>query len=211
MVERVTIASGLLYLAAHGFAADDEVSLRIVSDPTLGAADSELPGGLAEATTYYVRPSSADAFALATSPSPAAAIATFSAEPVGRFVLLVDPAASLDAAIDDAWETVLAHCTAHGGDVSSPLITLAAKYLAARLYVAHLGSGDPAAAVSYDGIAALWESTYKPLLDTYLRGVPVRGATDGTPATSEGSARYRALGAAAPTTTSWGTSGSDVV
>lgn len=211
LVEQVDAATGLLTATAHGLFDDDVVSLQLLSSTTLGADPSVLPAGLEEGTPYYVRPATADAFRLATAASPATAITSFADEGEGSFQLLADNADALDRAIDDAWTTVHAMLTAHGGDVEAPIVTLATRYLAAQLYIAHCAIGDPAAAQSYGAIGDLWSSTYKPLLDRYLAGIPVRGATDATPTVSEGSPRFVRLGPAASTSTSWGTESAEVV
>lgn len=188
LVEQVTIASGLLYITGHNLTTDALLSLRRVSVTTIGAVAAALPGGLSEGVAYYARPATADALQLATAASPASAISSFSSEPVGRFAVLVDPGLALDKAIDDAWTIVHARLTAHGGDVEAPIVTLGARYLAARVYVAHLAAGDPAKAASFDGLTRVWESEVKPLFEAYFKGTPVRGGTDETPDTLENAA-----------------------
>ncbi|MBP9825626.1 MAG: hypothetical protein KBF21_15470 [Thermoanaerobaculia bacterium] len=210
-IERFDAATGLVYLSAHGLSLDDVVELRIVTHTTPGGTAGALPTGLAEGVTYYARPATAGAFRLAAAPSPASAIASFGSAAVGRAHVWLDPGAALDTAIDRAWTAILARCTAHGGDVEAQVITDAAAALASAFYVAHVAAGDPAKAASYDGISALFATVYQPLLDTYLRGTPVRGAADATPTVSEGSPRFRVLGAPVSSPTSWGTTSAEVV
>lgn len=211
LVEQVDPAQGLLFLAAHGLSADDALSLRVVSSTTLGATPGRLPAGLSEGVTYYARPASADAFRVAAGPSPASAIASFGSRGSGGLSIMLDPGSSLDAAIDRAWTIVMSDCTAHGGDVEAQILTDAATALAARFYVAHMAAGDPAKAASYDGIATLYQEVYAPKLAAYFAGIPVRGAADATPTVSEGSPRFRVLGASQTSATSWGTSSAEVV
>lgn len=206
-VEQVTAATGTLYMRGHGLSLGDALELRVLTSTTIGATPGALPTGLSEGVTYYARPVTAGAFQLATTPT-GSAISSFGSAGVGRFAILLDSGAALDQACDDAWATVLSDLTAHGGDVEAPIVSIAAKFLAARLYVAHMAAGDAAKAASYDGIAALYAEVYAPKLAAYFRGIPVRGATDATPTVSEGSPRFRVLGPAAP---SFGTSSPEVV
>ncbi len=191
LIEQVDAAQGLLFYHAGLFQLDDALELSLVRDTTTGATPSELPGGLEEGVTYYVRPATAGSFRLAT------AVTSFADAGVGRFRVMFDPSAALDAAIDKAWTLVLAMCTAHGGEVEAQIVTDAAASLAVRLYVAHMAAGDAEKAASYDGIALLWQETYKPLLEAYFRGVPVRGATDATPTIAEGAPRFVRLSSSA--------------
>ncbi len=204
------IATGLLFYHAGLFQLDDQLELTLVRDTTTGAPASVLPTGLAEGVVYYVRPATAGSFRLAVAPSPASPITSFVSAGVGRFAVMFDPGAPLDQACQDAWDTVLTDCTAHGGDVEAPIITIAARYLAVRLYVAHMAIGDPEKAASYDGLAGLYQEIYAPKLAAYFKGVPVRGATDATPTVSEGSPRFVRLGAS-PTATNFGTGSPDLV
>ena len=185
LVESTVDGSGLLLARGHGLALDAPLSLRAISSTTLGATPSSLPVPLAEGVTYYARPSSSDAFALATGASPTTAIASFSAPAVGRFGYVLDFRAALDRAIEKAWTLVQSDCTAHGGDVDAPLLTDAAAALAARLYIAVLCAGDPTKLASYDGIAGLYQEVYAPKLAAFFSGVPVRGGSDATPALAE--------------------------
>jgi hypothetical protein len=211
LVERVSASAGLLFYRAHGLALDAPISLRLVTDTTLGATPGALPGGLSEGVTYFARPATGDSFALATAVSPAPAIASFTDGGTGRFSFLWDPGASIDVAIDKAWTLVLAMCTAHGGEVDAPIVTDAAAALAVRLYCAAVAAGDPDKGASFDGLSALWPDTYKPLLEAYFRGVPVRGATDATPTIGEGSPRYVRLGSSLSSGPNFGTGSAEVV
>ncbi len=210
LVEQVDAAQGLLFYHAGLFQLDDQLELGLVRDTTVGAPASALPAGLAEGVTYYVRPATAGSFRLSLGPSPASAITPFADAGVGRFSVMFDPGAALGAAIDKAWTLVLAMCTAHGGEVEAPIVTDAAASLAVRLYVAHMAAGDPDKATSYDGIAALWPDTYKPLLEAYFKGVLVRGATDATPAIAESAPRFVRL-AASTTAPNFGTGSATLV
>lgn len=210
-IEQVDTASGRLFSWAHGLATDDAITLRLHRDTTPGAPAQSLPTGLQEGVTYYARPTSDDAFTLATAVSPAAAIASYASAGLGEFEVRLDPWAALDAAIERAWTAVLADCTAHGGEVEAAIITDAAAALSVRLYVAHVAAGDPGKGASFDALASLYAEVYAPKLAAYFRGVPVRGATDGTPGVSEGSPLYRVLGPAVATSAPWGTCGSEVV
>jgi hypothetical protein len=185
LIESTVDGSGLLLVRAHGLATDAPLSFRAISSTTLGATPSSLPAPLAEGTTYYARPTSSDAFQVATAVSPAAVVSAFTAAAVGRFSFLVDPGTALDTAIERAWTIVQSDCTAHGGDVTAQILTDAAAALAARFYVAFVCAGDPVKAESYDGIARLYAEIYAPKLAAYFAGVPVRGATDATPSTAE--------------------------
>lgn len=188
LVEHTTDGAGLLYYRGHGLALDAPLSLRTISSTTLGSPPSSLPAPLVEGVTYYARPSSSDAFALAMAISPAAPIAPFTAPAAGRFGFVLDFGVALDAAIADAWAIVQSLCTAHGGDTTAPILTSAAKALAARLYIAVVCAGDATKAASYDGIAKLFAEVYEPQLRAYFAGVPVRGAVDQTPTLADNGA-----------------------
>jgi hypothetical protein len=188
LVEHTVDASGLLFYRAHGLGVDAQISFRAISSTTLGATPSSLGAPLVEGTTYYVRPTSSDAFQVALAPSPSAPITSFGAA-VGRFGYVVDPGIALDNAIAKAWTMVQAQCTAHGGDVAAQILTDAAAAFAARLYVAVLCAGDPVKASTYDGISKLYQEVYEPLLQSYFRGLVVRGSVDATPASAENGAR----------------------
>lgn len=189
LVERTVDASGLIFFRGHGLSLDAPISFRCVSSSTLGDTPSSLPAPLAEGVIYYARPSTPDAFALATAASPASAIAAFTDAAIGRFSWLCDPGAGLDAAIGKAWTVVQSDCTAHGGDVDAPLLTDAAGALAIRLYVAATCAGDPEKAASYDGLTALYAEIYAPKLAAFFSGAPVRGAADADPAVANNGPR----------------------
>lgn len=188
LVEHTVDGSGLLFYRGHSLALDAPVSLRAVSSTTLGATPSVLPAPLAEGVTYYARPTSSDAFALATAVSPAAAIPAFTAPAVGRFEYLIDQGVAVDIAISKAWTVVQNDCTAHGGNVDAPILTDAAAALAVRLYIASFCAGDADKAASYDGLSRLYAEIYAPRLDAYFAGAPVRGATDATTGLAENGA-----------------------
>lgn len=194
LVEQVVVGTGLLFLRGHGLGLDAPISLRSISSTTLGATPSALPAPLAEGVTYYARAASSDAFALASAASPAAAISSFASPGVGRFGFVFDYGPALDQAIADAWMSLQSLCTAHGGDVDAPILTSAARHLAARIYIAVRCAGDAAKAASYDGISKLYTEIYEPQLRAYFAGAPVRGGTDATPAIADNSPR--ALGRA---------------
>ena len=208
LVEDVDAAQGLLFYRAHGLALDAPIELRLIRDTTPGAPAPALPAGLAEGITYGADPLTASSFRLRLAGSP---ITSFPDAGTGRVAFFSDPGASIDIAIDRAWTLVMEHCTAHGGDVEAQIVTDAAGALAVRLYVAAMAAGDAAKAASYDGLAALWPETYRPLLDAYLAGRPVRGATDATPLISEGSPRFVRLGETAAAARQFGTCRSDLV
>ncbi len=195
LIEQVDAVQGLLFYHAGLFGLDDVLELSLVRDRTLGATPSALPGGLAEGVAYYVRPATAGSFRLATAVSPAAAITSFTDAGVGRFSVMFDPGSTLDIAIDEAWAFIMSQCTAHGGDVEAPVVTNMAKALAVHLYIPVMAAGDPAKLATYDSLAAIWTTTYAPYLARLFAGVPVRGATDATPHTSEASPRYARLDA----------------
>ena len=67
-----------------------------------------------------------------------------------------------------------------GGSADAPVLTSAAKYLAARLYIGIVCAGDPAKGATYDGIAKLYAEVYEPLLKAYFAGVPVPAAIEPT-------------------------------
>jgi len=189
LVEQTADGSGLIYYRGHGLALDAPLSFRANSSTTLGAPPASLPAPLVEGTTYYARPTTSDAFHVATAPSPAASIAAFTVAAVGRFGFILDYGPALDAAIAKAWTIVQSDCTAHGGDADASILTDAAAALAARLYVAIFCAGDAAKAQSYDGIAKLYAEVYQPKLDAYFRGVPICGAQDATPGLAENGPR----------------------
>ena len=209
LVERADAATGLIYYRAHGLSDGDALTLRLSSSTTTGAPATALPGGLAEGTVYEAVPATGDAFRVRLAGG--STKTSFSSAGSGRFSILLDPWPALDAAIDRAWTLIHARCTAHGGDVSAQIVTDACAALAVQLYIAATTAQDPAKKDSYAGLDALWERTYQPLLDAWLRGVPVRGATDATPSVSEGSTCFQVLGAAVPASTSWGTSSAELV
>lgn len=182
LVEQVVIAAGLLFYRSHGLALDAPLTFRAISSTTLGAPPAALPSPeLVEGTVYYARPTSSDAFQVATAPSPSPPIASFAATASARFGFLVDPGAALDLAIQRAWTVVQSDCTAHGGDTAAPLLTDAARALAARFYVVTLCTGDPTKAAQYDGLARLYAEIYAPKLAAFFTGTPIRGAVDATP------------------------------
>jgi hypothetical protein len=186
-VGAVSADTGAFTLPSHGFDLDARVSLDVASPatPALGGTPATLPTGLAVGVTYYVRPLSDRAFLLAEAPTPADAITSYDSTGSGTIVVCSDPWAPLDRAIDDAWTTIQALLTAHGGDVEAPVVEVAARYLAAQHYVAHMCAGDPAKGENYSGIATMFERVYRPLLESWRHGVPVRGATDATPHVAE--------------------------
>ncbi len=207
LVEQVDAAAGLLFIRAHGMSDGDAFSLRLHVDTTLGATAGTLPPELDEGVAYEAVPVTADSFRVRDNGS---TILTFASAGTGRFSVLTDPADALDKAIDDAWATVHARLIAHGGDVEAEIVTIATRYFAARLYVTHMAAGDPVKAESFDGLVALWTEEYKPLLEAYFRGVPVRGGRDATPTVSEGSPRFVKLAQSA-TATDFGTCSEDLV
>lgn len=196
LVDRVDETRGLLFARAHGLEDGDTLSFQLNTVTTLGAQPGALPTVLLEGTTYEAEPATSDAFRVR--PQGGATITSFADAGVGRFSFLVDPWAALDAAIDKAWRVVLAMCVAHKGDITADIVTDAAAALAVRFYVAHMAAGDPDKGASYDGLAALWADTYKPLLDSYLAGAPVKDAVDDTPAKAEMGARLVELADAEP-------------
>lgn len=189
LVEHTVDGSGLIFYSGHGLGLDAPLSFRAVSSTTVGALPSSLPAPLAEGVTYYARPSSSDAFQVATGPSPAAAVSSFTVAGAGRFAFEMDAGVAIDAAIGKAWTIVQSDCTAHGGNVDAPILTDAAAALAVRFYVAAVCAGDPEKAASYEGLATLYAEVYAPKLDAYFAGVAVRGAIDATPGQAENGPR----------------------
>ena len=209
LVERVDHTTGLLYLRGHGLSEGDEMELELVDDTTIGAEATSLPGTLAEGTTYEAVPVTASAFRLRVPNG--SAITSYADAGTGRFRILLDVWSDLDAQIERSYRYVVSQCTAHGGDITSGVVTDMAAAHAAGAYAAAKAAGDPATAATYEPALRVWREDYAPYLARLFAGVPVKGATDSTSSVSEGSPRYRVLGPAAATSTSWGTSGSGVV
>src|SRR5262245_30043402 len=133
LIERVDIATGIFYLAAHGLSDDAPLELVLVTEMTLGAAPGALPGGAVEGHTYGASPVTAGSFRLKTSPG-GTLITSYSTDPVGEFSIRGDPWTDLDAQIDRSWRYMLSQCTAHGGDVESGVLTDMAAAHAANAY-----------------------------------------------------------------------------
>ncbi len=191
LVDRVDSATGLLYLRGHGLTEGDELELELVDDTTAGAEATSLPGTLAEGTTYEAVPATAGSFRLRL--PDAATITSFADSGVGRFRILPDPWDDLDAQIGRSYRYILSQCIAHGGDITSGVVTDMATAHAAGAYAAAKAAGDPEASASYEPALRVWKEDYAPYLERLFAGAPVKGAVDATPAAEQG-ARLVSLG-----------------
>jgi hypothetical protein len=188
--EGVVPSTGTITLSGNGLSLNAQVSLVVMSSSTLGAAPAAVPTGLAVGTPYYALPVSGSSMLLQLAATQSGSPITFSDGGAGAWGILIDPTIWLAAAITAASLVIDQYSTAHAAPINAAVLTLVAARLAAHFCVAAHSMMSPA----FSGILerpSMVDKLIRKLLDFWVEGAPIKGATDATPSIADDAPRAR--------------------